>query len=132
MKKKLVSFISITVCVTMNIVSSYAQCTFLGLNANYCTNSAASTLSPGVNVTGGTFSGPGVLNNVFSPSVAGPGTHTINYSTCSPTYAVSQITFAPSSTLGTGVASTAFAPNPDDGLSGLLPIGFTFRFFCNS
>ncbi|RZK54798.1 MAG: hypothetical protein EOO59_11115 [Hymenobacter sp.] len=29
--------------------------------------------------TGGTFSGPGVVNGVFSPAVAGPGLHTLTY-----------------------------------------------------
>ena len=31
---------------------------------------------------GGSFAGPGVSGNVFSPSAAGPGTHTLSYSYC--------------------------------------------------
>ncbi|NMM47440.1 T9SS type A sorting domain-containing protein [Marinigracilibium pacificum] len=33
--------------------------------------------------TGGTFSGPGVTNNTFDPSVAGVGTHTLTYTVSS-------------------------------------------------
>ncbi|MES2592950.1 MAG: T9SS type B sorting domain-containing protein [Bacteroidota bacterium] len=46
----------------------------------YCTNDAPVTLSPVV--AGGTWSGPGITNastGTFSPSVAGPGVHTIIY-----------------------------------------------------
>ncbi|UOQ53475.1 DUF7948 domain-containing protein [Hymenobacter cellulosivorans] len=37
--------------------------------------SVALTATP----AGGTFSGPGVVNNVFNPNAAGPGTHTLVY-----------------------------------------------------
>ncbi len=52
---------------------------FSGLAIEYCLNDASSTLIPVE--TGGTFSGPGtVLNsNVFNPSLAGVGSHTITY-----------------------------------------------------
>jgi hypothetical protein len=70
----------------------YAQCTFTGLNSNYCVNSPSSTLSS--TTTGGTFSGPGVVGSAFSPSVAGPGTHTITYAICSNTYAVAAGTYS--------------------------------------
>jgi gliding motility-associated-like protein len=46
----------------------------------YCTTDAPVTLTPVV--AGGTWSGPGITNastGAFSPSVAGPGTHTIIY-----------------------------------------------------
>lgn len=50
---------------------------FSGLAGNYFSN------DPSVNLVGapagGTFSGPGVSGNTFSPSVAGVGTHTITY-----------------------------------------------------
>ncbi|WP_167856387.1 DUF7948 domain-containing protein [Hymenobacter metallicola] len=47
---------------------------------SFCLNnnpvpSVALTATP----TGGTFSGPGVSNNIFNPNLAGPGTHTLVY-----------------------------------------------------
>lgn len=57
--------------------------TFTGLQKNYCTASFSSILVPAI--PGGTFSGPGVFSNgivsYFKPSTAGPGTHTIVYTT---------------------------------------------------
>lgn len=44
----------------------------------YCLNSAPATLSGGSPV-GGTFTGNGVVNGVFYPTVAGLGKHTITY-----------------------------------------------------
>ncbi len=46
-----------------------------------CTGGANVTLS--ANFPGGTFSGPGVTGNTFSPTAAGVGTHTITYTVCS-------------------------------------------------
>ncbi|MFK7799667.1 MAG: fibronectin type III domain-containing protein, partial [Aureispira sp.] len=45
-------------------------------------------------------------------------------------YEVTPIPFAPIS--GTGTTVSAFAPDPDDGVSAPLPIGFSFDFFCNT
>jgi len=55
---------------------------FSGLNVNYCANSPTSTLigSP----LGGTFSGPGITTNIFSPLSAGTGTHQIVYTYIDP------------------------------------------------
>ncbi|MEX1192696.1 MAG: T9SS type A sorting domain-containing protein, partial [Brumimicrobium sp.] len=50
---------------------------FTGLNADYCVDGATVTLVP--NVSGGTFSGPGVSGNNFDPATANVGTHTITY-----------------------------------------------------
>lgn len=56
---------------------------FSGLQKNYCTASFSSILVPAV--AGGTFAGPGVFFNgtvwYFKPSTAGPGIHTITYTT---------------------------------------------------
>jgi hypothetical protein len=123
MKKNLVTKIIILVVFSFcNLSIALAQCTFTGLNPTYCINSAASTLSPGI--SGGTFSGNGVSGTTFNPAVAGPGTWTVNYATCSTSYAITSPSFAPSSTVGTSVALG------DDQESGILPIGFTFNFFC--
>lgn len=50
----------------------------IGLDGTYTTASPPDTISG--NPPGGTFSGPGMLGNVFDPSVAGTGTHIIYYS----------------------------------------------------
>ncbi len=122
--KYLLKLAVFAVCFISGVLPVAAQCTFTGLNPSYCTNSAPSTLVPGI--TGGSFSGPGMSGAVFNPGVAGPGTHTITYSTCSATYAITSPAFAPSATLGALVSLS------DDSESGSLPIGFTFKFFCVS
>jgi PKD-like domain/Ig-like domain CHU_C associated/Pregnancy-associated plasma protein-A/Secretion system C-terminal sorting domain/CUB domain len=48
-----------------------------GLPASACTNAAAITLTG--TPAGGTFTGPGLIGNTFSPSVAGPGQHIVQY-----------------------------------------------------
>src|SRR5690554_4072024 len=50
---------------------------FNTLNPQYCETSGAINLTP--NVSGGTFSGPGVSGTIFDPSTAGVGTHSIVY-----------------------------------------------------
>ncbi len=50
---------------------------FTGLNASYCTNTAASTLVPSVG--GGTFSGSGVTGTSFNPATSGTGSITVTY-----------------------------------------------------
>lgn len=56
---------------------SYAQCSILGLPETFCADSGPSIL--GASPSGGTFSGPGVVDGVFDPDLAGMGTHTITY-----------------------------------------------------
>jgi len=52
---------------------------FTGLAPDYCvTDEVPVTLTP-TGTTDGTFSGPGVVSNTFTPSLAGPGTHEIKY-----------------------------------------------------
>lgn len=46
--------------------------------APLCLTDAALTLVP-TGTTGGTFSGPGVVGNVFDPAIAGPGVHSVKY-----------------------------------------------------
>jgi hypothetical protein len=52
--------------------------TFAGLDTVYCENMPDVTLTP-TGTQGGTFSGPGVTGNVFSPATAGPGVHVVKY-----------------------------------------------------
>jgi hypothetical protein len=49
----------------------------------YCVSSPPFALSGG-NPAGGIYSGTGVSSNMFNPSVAGLGTHTINYTYVDP------------------------------------------------
>ncbi len=55
---------------------------FSGLNAFYCIYSAPVTLTG--SPAGGTFLGPGVTGNTFTPSVAGAGIHDITYTYTEP------------------------------------------------
>ena len=50
---------------------------FSGITTFYCENESSDILTG--SPLGGVFSGPGVSGNVFSPSIAGSGTHTIVY-----------------------------------------------------
>jgi hypothetical protein len=59
-------------------VTSDPVVTVFGLNEFYCSNGVRTTLSG--QPAGGTFSGPGVDGDEFSPVLAGPGTHIVTYS----------------------------------------------------
>jgi hypothetical protein len=121
MKNYLLKILSFLVIIIWGLKVN-AQCNFTGLNSNYCVNSPTSALS--ATLPAGTFSGPGMVGSVFSPSLAGPGTHTITYTSNCTTYSVSTGTFAPGVTTGSTVSLS------DDQVSSALPIGFTFSFFC--
>jgi hypothetical protein len=51
---------------------------FSGLGASYCRNFQGTVSLTGI-PAGGSFSGPGISGNTFSPSLAGVGTHNITY-----------------------------------------------------
>lgn len=59
-------------------VNSLPAVNFFGLNANYQEDDGAVSLD-GV-PEGGFFSGPGIIDNTFNPSLAGDGSHVIVYS----------------------------------------------------
>jgi hypothetical protein len=63
--------------VTVN-VSQAPNVTFEPDLSAFCNNSGTVDLSGGL-PSGGTYSGPGVVNSTFSPALAGGGLHTINY-----------------------------------------------------
>ncbi|MCA6362702.1 MAG: T9SS type A sorting domain-containing protein [Bacteroidetes bacterium] len=46
---------------------------------SFCTNQPSASVLSGGSPAGGVWSGPGVSGNLFTPSVAGPGLHTIAY-----------------------------------------------------
>ena len=58
-------------------LTSFAQCSFTGLEETYCIDDASSTLVG--DPLGGTFTGPGITGSVFDPADAGVGVHTITY-----------------------------------------------------
>ena len=63
---------------TVNVPRIYSNVTFNPIG-EVCQNSSAISLSSFVNVSGGNFSGPGVENNMFNPSIAKGGSHQITY-----------------------------------------------------
>lgn len=65
----------VSASVTVNTLPSVSMAT---LTSPVCINNPTISLSG--TPSGGSFSGSGVSGNVFSPSVAGAGTHTITYS----------------------------------------------------
>jgi PKD repeat protein len=101
-----------SVQVTMTVNSNPSAPTFNPNSFSYATNSGPvglDTLSPAASPAGGTFSGQGVVNNIFYPDVAGAGTWPITY-----TY-----------TNGNGCSNTAVknfnVANSGSSISGLLP-----------
>ena len=61
------------------IINPLPVVTFNGTLASQCLGVTSYVLTGGT-PSGGTYSGPGVTNNLFYPTVAGIGTHTITYS----------------------------------------------------
>ena len=86
------------------------------------------TLSGGM-PDGGEWSGPGVVDNEFDASIAGPGTHTINYnftvSECVTT-ASDQITVFALPTLSLTLSQNEFCPDEQLVLDGASPSGGTW------
>ncbi len=78
---------------------------FTGLNASYCTSDGPVTLIPAV--SGGTFSGPGIVGNVFTPASVGTFGVTINI-----TY-----TIGSAGCMDVSVLSTVVDPCTNPGLS---------------
>lgn len=114
-----------------------AQCTFTGLNPNYCVNSPTSALT--TTAVGGSFSGPGVVGSTFNPAIAGPGTHTITYGICTPSYAITGGTGTawynpvPMPTVTSGPETPTSVTLTDDAVTAsALNIGFNFKFFCTN
>lgn len=106
-------------------LSGKSQCLISGLSSSYCVNSPASTLTTAA--AGGSLTGPGVSGNVFNPASAGVGSHTLHYNYCSKSYSMESIPYVNLSN-GTYVIPQL----PDNGVSAALPIGFTFKFFCDT
>lgn len=59
-------------------INALPEVSISGVNAVYCESSEIAVM-PILSPAGGQLSGPGVSNNVFSPSAAGIGSHTLTY-----------------------------------------------------
>lgn len=92
-----------------------------------CLNDPAITLTEG-SPAGGVYSGPGVVNGVFTPSDAGAGIHTITYTytdavtTCSNT-ATQNITVKPLPNMQLAPFGDVCLSTPTYGLTGGTPLG---------
>lgn len=96
-----------------------------GLNTSYLTSAPSAALvgTP----SGGIFIGPGVSESTFTPSVAGPGTHTIIYTYVDVNGCVNSTGLCTSVSLGIGInddddlklQGVRVFPNPADGLFNL-------------
>jgi hypothetical protein len=81
--------------------------------------------------TGGTYSGPGVSNGVFTPSVAGIGTHIITYTYVSPegcsgtASKTIEVTNAVGVSANTKITAFSVTPNPSKGLVSLSIAGIS-------
>jgi hypothetical protein len=80
---------------------------------------------------GGTFQGPGISGNMFSPAQAGVGTHIIAYITPPSGPVAGYIANAGLTNAPESVALTSVTLS-DDEISVPLPIGFDFSFFGNT
>jgi gliding motility-associated-like protein len=101
---------------------------FNGLNNSYCLDASSSTLTG--NPAGGTFSGNGITGNVFDPSLAGAGTHTITYSFtdgngCTNTD-TQNVTVNPLPNASFTGLDTLYCVNENDALLTGFPVGGTF------
>jgi gliding motility-associated-like protein len=78
-------------------------------------------LLAGGNPVGGSFSGPGISNNIFDPSIAGPGTHTITYSYTDPNNCTNTAT----NTINVLQAPVVTFPSPGSVCASAAPFNLT-------
>lgn len=102
---------------------------FSGLNTSYCPQGTASVLTG--SPTGGSFSGNGMVQNTFVPSIAGIGTHPITYSytdnhSCSNSYTQSTTINASSITINISGYQTDYCIDDQMATFSATPTGGTF------
>ena len=93
-----------------------------------CVNAAPYNLIQGI-PAGGNYSGPGVVNNQFDPSLTGTGTFTISYTLanqCGSSTATQSITVIPAPTVSLGAFSDLCEGDAAISLSGGSPSGGTY------
>ncbi len=110
-------------------VYSPPSVSFSGLNSSYCPQGTASILTG--SPTGGTFSGNGMVQNTFVPSIAGVGTHQITYSytdvhSCSNTNTQSTTVNAGAITINISNYQTDYCINSQVDTISASPTGGTF------
>lgn len=115
-------------------VKSDVSSSFNNINDSYCLNAPLVALN--VTPSGGILSGPGVTGNVFDPSAAGVGIHSIQYSFqaqgCNYTHEQTVFIREPET------ATLQFQDHPDNTIcinSPITPVlhfppGTSFRSFC--
>jgi len=104
------------------VVLPFPVVSFSNLAPYYCTNFHSDFLNG--TPTGGTFSGPGMTGNLFNPSTAGAGTHTISYTYsaangCSNTYSQTVVVdncIGIDSEEQNHLPGITVYPNPNDGI----------------
>jgi hypothetical protein len=126
MKKVFTAVTAFSFLTVFTGIKTQAQCTFTGLGPAYCPGSSTVLLTPSAGSV--LVFGAGVSGYTFSPAMAGPGVHTLMAvgGGCTGNYQVSAETFTTFPTTGNQISLS------DDAMSGSLPIGFTFNFFCNN
>jgi len=112
---------------TLNTIRDVIQPVTLPSFSDVCINDSAYALTGG-QPAGGTYSGDGVINGMFNPSVADPGTHAISYTFSTGftenNYSLNQSgTFSPVAGEGTKVFLA------DDQVKGPFTVGFDFNFY---
>lgn len=99
-----------------------------------CAGSPSFTMSGGSPTSGGSYSGPGITNNIFDPAAAGVGSHTVYYTItnsngCVTTdSAVMTVTPGPSVQLNLGFTDICIDQSPVF-LTGGTPTGGTYSGF---
>lgn len=112
------------ITITDNVVG------ILNLASSYCENDASLVLNACPNNSTYYFQGPGIESDsvTFNPSLAGPGTHTIEYGYMNTSnYTVTENL---ANNFYTGPLTNVILG--DDQLTANLPIGFTFNFYGNN
>ncbi len=102
---------------------------FTGLATDYCPNAAPSTLvgTP----SGGTFSGPGVVGNLFKPNIAGSGVKNVIYSftdshSCTNKDTNTTTVYTPTFTIAFSGLQTNYCINGGNVTLSATPAGGTF------
>ncbi|MCH2229706.1 MAG: T9SS type A sorting domain-containing protein [Crocinitomicaceae bacterium] len=76
-KQDLIKTLLFTIASIFIGTAAYSQCSFTGLDSEYCSDASPVTLTG--ETAGGVFTGAGMTGDVFDPAAAGSGNHDITY-----------------------------------------------------